>query len=959
MDLIHFPMSRQLVRLLFVATQNTFNYIFVPWSYMLPFYELVEMKEKDAPAAGSRGGSASAPSGIATASATKSERYKSAALPGMHKGKTDTFAGSPSAEAHELVGRLRKGGKTGGAAAGNDDSTLQPGSTSVSTSEYNRRDSAAASASVYDLLLSSQTQSPGASRAGDGAAPQPVDSYDSVRNNTNIKRYKLVQLRHRPSIFKGRSRMSESWILRSHFLECYPLSWLASMPSGAKYSRFHLVLQMECVPTFYVLNVHFILFCLVALAFSTFLVSPDDVGTRMQVLLTLVLSLAAYKVSLNSWMPIKPYVTRLDVYVLLAFAITSAMGADVMLVGGLCSLVTSIGYDIGAGGGGGGNSTGLVFALSLLELVVWLPAFALWVAAHLYGMLGGSGSSGGAGGSASGLLCFGSSAGGNPTPAEAADVSRRKIRGQTVAVGEDEDPDNLPGVLAAQRRKWSWWWGLAPLMSYPSWADILAIDDVNVRAERDFVETMNQRGFNLQRANVPHADTILGKLERNELRRRNCVVDGCPINKAAEQNGVCEPNVCECDHGAPASAEACWRPGGNQCDPTGCTDGYHYKVSSVSIIGACGQKDIGTCMENVCTCTNGTAVVAPDCGTDGDNSCSECHTGFHLDAITADHCEPNVCTCPNGSEASGADCTADNEMICVKCDDGFSLTDGSCVQNTCSCEYGNLDPDQTKCTQDGAQLCLDCTEAFYHLEGSSCVPNVCICTNGEPVDECENHNSTACASCAAGFHDEVASEATGSDPATKQCTANTCTCDNGTPQVTDADSGSICAGHNTEQCAECANTFSLDGDLCVRIPVNCEVTEFAEWADVTCRNAAGNEVTCGVGKQTRERTIITPAAGTGTPCPASASLTEEKDCFITACEYEVQSSECDEATKLSVCLPTDSSSQVCLVKALEVYGTLYDYTPGTPGECATYGYIGIDTADQVQKQYWDIWTPPA
>mmetsp|Transcript_19627 Transcript_19627/g.49327 ORF Transcript_19627/g.49327 Transcript_19627/m.49327 type:complete len:622 (-) Transcript_19627:327-2192(-) len=603
MDLIHFPMSRQLVRLLFVATQNTFNYIFVPWSYMLPFYELVEMKEKDAPAAGSRGGSASAPSGIATASATKSERYKSAALPGMHKGKTDTFAGSPSAEvgggaaasgpaaptvlavttrmkkqmktegeassadaeddlpredrpsysfcddvrvpdledpssgcsaasslgnlgnvvfqAHELVGRLRKGGKTGGAAAGNDDSTLQPGSTSVSTSEYNRRDSAAASASVYDLLLSSQTQSPGASRAGDGAAPQPVDSYDSVRNNTNIKRYKLVQLRHRPSIFKGRSRMSESWILRSHFLECYPLSWLASMPSGAKYSRFHLVLQMECVPTFYVLNVHFILFCLVALAFSTFLVSPDDVGTRMQVLLTLVLSLAAYKVSLNSWMPIKPYVTRLDVYVLLAFAITSAMGADVMLVGGLCSLVTSIGYDIGAGGGGGGNSTGLVFALSLLELVVWLPAFALWVAAHLYGMLGGSGSSGGAGGSASGLLCFGSSAGGNPTPAEAADVSRRKIRGQTVAVGEDEDPDNLPGVLAAQRRKWSWWWGLAPLMSYPSWADILAIDDVNVRAERDFVETMNQRGFNLQRANVPHADTILGKLERNELRRRS------------------------------------------------------------------------------------------------------------------------------------------------------------------------------------------------------------------------------------------------------------------------------------------------------------------------------------------------------------------------------------------------------------------------------------------------------
>ena len=148
----------------------------------------------------------------------------------------------------------------------------------------------------------------------------------------------LTPLPFRPSVFKARSRVTTTWLLRSHFAEFYPLDRLAAMPSGAKYSRFHIVFQLECLPKFYLSNVHSILFLLVCLAFSTFLIPPTDVSDRMQVVLTLVLTLAAYKVSLTAWLPAKPYLTRMDEYVMWSFAVTSLMGIGAMgagwLVGG-------------------------------------------------------------------------------------------------------------------------------------------------------------------------------------------------------------------------------------------------------------------------------------------------------------------------------------------------------------------------------------------------------------------------------------------------------------------------------------------------------------------------------------------------------------------------------------------------------------------------------------------------
>ncbi|CAD7937950.1 unnamed protein product [Amoebophrya sp. A25] len=182
-------------------------------------------------------------------------------------------------------------------------------------------------------------------------------------------------MKFRPSVFKGRSRVTESWIVRGHYAEFYPLSWLAAMPSGAKYSRFHIVLQAECIPNFYVSNVHAILFLLVCLAFSAFLIPVTEVSDRMQVILTLVLTLAAYKVSLTAWLPQKPYMTALDLYVLWSFLLTFVQGASIMFTG---SLVNDWGFDLEP--------------VSIVEGWTWSAILVMWLLTHaVFGYIGHQG----------------------------------------------------------------------------------------------------------------------------------------------------------------------------------------------------------------------------------------------------------------------------------------------------------------------------------------------------------------------------------------------------------------------------------------------------------------------------------------------------------------------------------------------------------------------------------------
>merc|ERR1719245_2767274 len=77
-------------------------------------------------------------------------------------------------------------------------------------------------------------------------------------------------------------------------------------------------------------------------------------------------------------------------------------------------------------------------------------------------------------------------------------------------------------------------------------------------------------------------------------------------------------------------------------------------------------------------------------------------------------------------------------------------------------------------------------------------------------------------------------------------------------------SGQACPG--LEQTQNC-NTQAC--------PVDCVVSGFGEWGACSAE--------CDGGKQTRSKTITTPAANNGVACPTPAQMTEEQDCNTQPC----------------------------------------------------------------------------
>jgi hypothetical protein len=79
-------------------------------------------------------------------------------------------------------------------------------------------------------------------------------------------------------------------------------------------------------PAYYFFNVFLIMFLIVGCSFATYVISPSDSGTRMNFDITLLLTAVAYKFALASKLPEIPYLTYLDIYILLClFILTSSV----------------------------------------------------------------------------------------------------------------------------------------------------------------------------------------------------------------------------------------------------------------------------------------------------------------------------------------------------------------------------------------------------------------------------------------------------------------------------------------------------------------------------------------------------------------------------------------------------------------------------------------------------------
>eukprot|EP00955_Chlamydomonas_euryale_P116235 366405-Chlamydomonas_euryale.AAC.7 len=119
----------------------------------------------------------------------------------------------------------------------------------------------------------------------------------------------------------GISHKSE-WKLERQQVEIY--SWL--IPSSTGYDL-HLttVITVRRLPWFYLLNIMVPAACIVVFAFLSFWFHPSQLSERLQVTLTMVLTLVAFKLSVSSskYVPCLGYLTLMDMYMFSGFLVVA------------------------------------------------------------------------------------------------------------------------------------------------------------------------------------------------------------------------------------------------------------------------------------------------------------------------------------------------------------------------------------------------------------------------------------------------------------------------------------------------------------------------------------------------------------------------------------------------------------------------------------------------------------
>ena len=195
-----------------------------------------------------------------------------------------------------------------------------------------------------------------------------------------------------------------------------------------------------------------------------------------------------------------------------------------------------------------------------------------------------------------------------------------------------------------------------------------------------------------------------------------------------------------------------------------------------------------------------------ECYNHGATQCESCFNGYHLENTV---CVINSCYCDNGlSVSNGVECTVHGSLYCTECDDFYhhnSQTLG-CDANVCVCEDG--EPVNNRiCKSHGANECDACIEG-YHLEEGLCAINNCYCANGIPNFNCIFDKGHDCTSCNPGFTIQVFN-------GFRTCIELTC------PE--NIENCLICSKYSNRVCEVCENYYSptLSGNSCQKNVCTC------------------------------------------------------------------------------------------------------------------------------------------
>jgi len=127
---------------------------------------------------------------------------------------------------------------------------------------------------------------------------------------------------------------------------------------------------------------------------------------------------------------------------------------------------------------------------------------------------------------------------------------------------------------------------------------------------------------------------------------------------------------------------------------------------------------------------------------------------------------------------------------------------GSCVPNQCICHNGEPPKEQEECTKHGGTRCVSCTVGYHlvmDLAGDSvCWINECNCANGikGSGEDCKDNGASSCQSCDGGYRLYTNTDGE------SVCRTNECTCENGKGAT-----GQKCQEHATASCASCNDGY--------------------------------------------------------------------------------------------------------------------------------------------------------
>lgn len=125
----------------------------------------------------------------------------------------------------------------------------------------------------------------------------------------------------RVNLYTGMTRIVQNWKVVNHFCHFWQADEVPPTRSGLMHHRFSVLLAVQFHENYLVCNCGIVVFLLSLLNALVFAESPQNFADRMTIIMTLALTMAAYKASMGSELPKKPSLTVADEYLLCAFCV--------------------------------------------------------------------------------------------------------------------------------------------------------------------------------------------------------------------------------------------------------------------------------------------------------------------------------------------------------------------------------------------------------------------------------------------------------------------------------------------------------------------------------------------------------------------------------------------------------------------------------------------------------------